>query len=221
MHRSRGEVSLDVVSEYGLAAGGQPADCDGLRYDARWIGDLLVAQYGALMTYSRRLTANGPEAKDLVQMLCARVLSQAATMVRPDNASAWLRRPCSGSTLIFVGAPSAKSHAARMRRWTRATRRAGGPSFRAVTMDDVRSLLTALPVHYRVPYEMFSFEGLSYDEISSRLGLPCRTVGTRINRARKRLRGLLQTRYRGCDRGARRPGALITGAGRAGRRRRT
>ena len=198
MHRSRGEVSLDVVSEYGLAAGGQPADCDGLRYDARWIGDLLVAQYGALMTYSRRLTANGPEAKDLVQMLCARVLSQAATMVRPDNASAWLR------TALFRLYVDFRRRA--KREIPTQLECVDGPALHVepevhrsapVTMDDVRSLLTALPVHYRVPYEMFSFEGLSYDEISSRLGLPCRTVGTRINRARKHLRGLLQTRYSG------------------------
>jgi DNA-directed RNA polymerase specialized sigma24 family protein len=72
-------------------------------------------------------------------------------------------------------------------------------------MEDVRSLLGALPAHYRVPYEMFSFDGVSYEQISSRLRLPIRTVGTRINRARKLLRALLQEkelRNIDCERGA-------------------
>ena len=90
MYQSRGGSSFDVVDAYGLAGEG-PGDDGALRHDARAIGDVLVAEYGALMTYARRLTANGPEARDLVQMLCARVLSQGATVVRLDNVSAWLR----------------------------------------------------------------------------------------------------------------------------------
>jgi RNA polymerase sigma factor (sigma-70 family) len=192
MHRS-GD-SLDVVSEYGLA-GGQPGGDGRLRRSTRSIGELLVAEYGALMTYSRRLTGNGPEARDLVQMLCARVLAQAATMVEPDDLSAWLR------TVLFRLFVDFKRRAKReipMRFEDVAD--GDGPAVevepeihhRPVTLDDVRALLAALPAHYRLPYEMFSFEGMSYEQISSRLGLPSRTVGTRINRARKRLRGLLQ-----------------------------
>jgi RNA polymerase sigma factor (sigma-70 family) len=206
MHRSRGD-SLDVVSEYGLA-GGQPGSDGGLRRGARSIGDLLVAEYGALMTYSRRLTSNGPEARDLVQMLCARVLAQAATMVEPDDLSSWLR------TALFRLFVDFRRRAKREIPMhfrdvgdVEDVRHVDGPALqiadlepeihhRPITLDDVRSLLAALPAHYRVPYEMFSFEGMSYEQISSRLGLPSRTVGTRINRARKRLRGLLQPRER-------------------------
>lgn len=191
MHRSRGELSLDVVNEYGLAGGQSRGDVGPTR-DTRTIGDLLVSEYGALATYARRLTANGPEARDLVQMLCARLLAQGCTVAQLDNAPAFLR------TALF-------------RLFIDFRRRAGreiptqfegmdGPAFHVepeehcepVTLEDVRALLGALPAHYRVPYEMFSFDGMSYEQISRRLGLPSRTVGTRINRARKRLRGLLQ-----------------------------
>lgn len=193
MHRSRGELSLDVVNDYGLAGGESRGDVSPTQ-DTRSMGDLLVAEYGALATYARRLTANGPEARDLVQMLCARVLAQGCTVAELDNAPAFLR------TALF-------------RLFIDFRRRAGreipthfegvdGPAFHVepevhaepVTLDDVRSMLGALPAHYRVPYEMFSFDGMSYEQISSRLGLPSRTVGTRINRARKRLRDLLRKR---------------------------
>jgi RNA polymerase sigma-70 factor (ECF subfamily) len=180
-----------VENDYGLAGGESGGDVAQTE-DTRTIGDLLVSEYAALTTYARRLTANGPEARDLVQMLCARVLAQRCTVAKLENASAFLR------TALF-------------RLFVDFRRRAGreipthfegvdGPAVHVepeahsepVTMEDVRSLLGALPAHYRVPYEMFSFDGVSYEQISSRLRLPIRTVGTRINRARKLLRGLLQ-----------------------------
>ena len=118
-------------------------------------------------------------------------------MVRPDNVSAWLR------TALFRLYVDFRRRA--RREIPTHLEGVDGPATYVepevhrcvpVTVDDVRALLTALPVHYRVPYEMFSFDGLSYEQISSRLGVPGRTVGTRINRARMRLRGLLQTRDR-------------------------
>jgi len=194
MYQSRGGSSFDVVHAYRLAGGG-PGDDGALSCDAGTVGDVLVAEYEALMTYARRLTANDPEARDLVQMLCARVLPQGAIVVRLDNVSAWLR------TVLFRLFVDFRRRAKREIPTHIVAVEMLAPDVDpdghrepAPTVDDVRALLTALPRHYREPYEMFSFEGKSYEEISSQLGLPCRTVGTRINRARKKLRGLLQIR---------------------------
>lgn len=57
--------------------------------------------------------------------------------------------------------------------------------------DDIRARLDALPAEQRAAFEMFAFEGASYQEISERLGIPKPTVGTRIMRARARLKQLL------------------------------
>jgi RNA polymerase sigma-70 factor (ECF subfamily) len=187
MQGDQSERAIRPEGGEGSAAGGE----GGAARKAPTIGDLLVAEYGALVTYSRRLTANGPEARDLVQMLCARVLSRGGPPERLENASAWLR------TALFRLFIDSRRRARREIRTHRAV--SEGPVLEiepdvrrlAVTQEDVRSLLTELPAHYRIPYEMFSFEGMSYEQISSRLGLPCRTVGTRINRARERLRRLL------------------------------
>jgi RNA polymerase sigma-70 factor (ECF subfamily) len=160
------------------------------------VGEVLVAEYGALVSYSRRLTANGPDAIDLVQMLCARVLAQSATMSRPDNLSAWLRKVL---FRLFVD----------FRRRARWEIPSEGATFehpahavhpeallRSVTVDDVRAVLRALPAHYRVPYQLYTFENVSYEGIAARLKLPAKTVATRINRARKRLRDLLEEKHR-------------------------
>jgi RNA polymerase sigma-70 factor (ECF subfamily) len=167
-----------------------------LRGEPETVGEALVAEYGSLVTYSRRLTANGPEANDLVQMLCARVLANSPSMRRPDNLSAWLRTvlfrlfidfrrrarwevPIDGATL------DRSPHAAEPE----------GP-LPPVTVDDVRAVLSAIPPHYRVPYELYTFENITYEGIATRLGVPCKTVATRISRARKRLRGLLEEKHR-------------------------
>jgi len=167
-----------------------------LRGEPQTVSEALVAEYGSLVTYSRRLTANGPEANDLVQMLCARVLANGAAMRRPDNVSAWLRTvlfrlfvdfrrrsrweiPIDGATLDR--SPHAEEPEVPLP---------------PVTLDDVRAVLLVIPPHYRVPYELYTFENITYEGIAARLGVPCKTVATRINRARKRLRGLLEEKHR-------------------------
>jgi RNA polymerase sigma-70 factor, ECF subfamily len=57
--------------------------------------------------------------------------------------------------------------------------------------DDIRARLEQLPAEQRKAFELFAFEGASYQEIAERLGIPKATVGTRILRARARLRQLL------------------------------
>jgi RNA polymerase sigma-70 factor, ECF subfamily len=54
--------------------------------------------------------------------------------------------------------------------------------------DDIRRAAATLPGELREVFELFAFEGLSYDQIVARLGVPKNTVGTRILRARRRLR---------------------------------
>ncbi len=167
-----------------------------LTSELRTVGEALVAEYGSLVTYSRRLTANGPEANDLVQMLCARVLANGSTMRRPDNVSAWLR------TVLFRLFVDFKRRArweipidgATLDRSPHAAEPEG--LLPLLTVDDVRAVLLAIPPHYRVPYELYTFENITYQGIATRLGVPCKTVATRINRARKRLRGLLEEQNR-------------------------
>lgn len=165
-----------------------------LTLDAPTVGTMLLAEYRSLVSYSRRLTSNGPEAADLVQMVCARVLSQPTTTTRPVNVSAWLRK------ILFRLFVDLRRRA----KWEIPMDVAAlGPAANDIephlppaTVEDVRALVELLPAHYRVPYELFTFKEMSYEGIAARLGLPCKTVATRINRARKRLRGLLQARPR-------------------------
>lgn len=65
-----------------------------------------------------------------------------------------------------------------------------------LSMEAVRAQVANLPEEQRVTFELFTFDGKSYDEIAAALGIAKTTVGTRILRARQRLRELL-TRERG------------------------
>lgn len=66
--------------------------------------------------------------------------------------------------------------------------------------DDVRARLGELPGELREAFELFAFRDLSYQEIAAKLGIPKATVGTRILRARQRLRSLLTAAAGGAPR---------------------
>ena len=65
------------------------------------------------------------------------------------------------------------------------------PIWSAITIDDVRRAAARLPDELRDVYRMFALDGRSYVEIADALGIPKATVGTRLSRARGRLKQLL------------------------------
>jgi RNA polymerase sigma-70 factor (ECF subfamily) len=56
----------------------------------------------------------------------------------------------------------------------------------------VRDALASLPVKYRVPFELFRFEEMSYQDIADAMGLSLSAVEARIHRAKKRLCATLE-----------------------------
>jgi len=61
--------------------------------------------------------------------------------------------------------------------------------------DDIRARLAELPADLRSPFELFTFEGCSYAEIAERLQIAKNTVGSRVLRARRRLRQVFVSCY--------------------------
>jgi len=68
------------------------------------------------------------------------------------------------------------------------------PAWCELSLDDVRAALPALEPIFREVYAMYTFERRSYESIAARLGVDRVTVGTRLSRARKRLREVLSNR---------------------------
>ncbi|MBS2025216.1 MAG: RNA polymerase sigma factor [Deltaproteobacteria bacterium] len=66
------------------------------------------------------------------------------------------------------------------------------PRWAAITDTQLRAAIDQLPEEFRVAYRMHALEGRTYKEIAAVLGVPSATVGTRILRARRRLRDLLE-----------------------------
>ena len=69
------------------------------------------------------------------------------------------------------------------------------PEWSRITVADIRAALAELDPTYRDVYELHTFEGWSYEKIAERLSIQRVTVGTRLNRARKKLREALVKRF--------------------------
>ncbi len=72
---------------------------------------------------------------------------------------------------------------------------APAPAWADLTLDDIQGALDEVEPVYRDVYSLRMFEGLSYEQIARRLSIERITVGTRLSRARKRLREILVRRF--------------------------
>jgi RNA polymerase sigma-70 factor, ECF subfamily len=69
------------------------------------------------------------------------------------------------------------------------------PAWSRIITDDIRDALDAIEPVYREVYQLHTFEGRTYEQIARQLGIQRVTVGTRLNRARKKLREVLVARF--------------------------
>jgi RNA polymerase sigma-70 factor (ECF subfamily) len=58
-------------------------------------------------------------------------------------------------------------------------------------LDDLRRAVEGLHPRLAEPYRLYAFDGMDYAEIAARLRIPVPTVGTRLLRARRKLRDAL------------------------------
>jgi RNA polymerase sigma-70 factor (ECF subfamily) len=146
-----------------------------------------------LRGYAHKLCGNEADAGDLVQDALERGLRNYATFSPGGNARAWL---CTILYNVFVDRMrQRKARSAALLEVEHAAAEAEEhepPQWAAITTAQVTAALADLDEEFRVVAQLRIIDGLSYGEIAERLSMPRNTVGTRLLRARERLRSVLE-----------------------------
>lgn len=153
---------------------------------------ILAEQLPILRIVARGLSRDAAEIEDLVQDAYEKALRAIDTMDVRANPRGWM------VTILH------NLHIDRCRRRARmkphvpadevpiaAPEAVEAPAWSAISADDVRRAAAKLPEELRTTYTMFALDGRSYLEVAEALGIPKATVGTRLSRARARLKDLL------------------------------
>lgn len=156
----------------------------------------LATHHRRLLTYARMLVGDESTAEDLVQETLERALRASHRFRAGSNAGAWLMR------ILKNRFTDRYRHLGAMRevdidRVTSAlvADAATPPSYLdVVTNQDVLEALASLDERLRETFVMRYLDGLPYDQIAERCGVPMSTVGTRLMRARLRLRRIIEAR---------------------------
>lgn len=158
---------------------------------ARRRADEIMRAHGEyLRGLARRLCRSQHDPDDLVQDLLEKIVRAPTAMPTNANERAWLARVLQN---LFIDRVR-RSHTRREQPIDHepvARAPEERPWWDSLTGDHVRATLSRLPAEQRETFELFAFQNMSYDEIAARLKIAKATVGTRILRARTKLRALL------------------------------
>jgi RNA polymerase sigma-70 factor (ECF subfamily) len=148
-----------------------------------------------LRAVALRLCGNRADAQDLVQDVYERAFRRFEAL-RPDsNVRAWLTTILHN---LFIDRCRAARRTPKVVPLTDALpqheqEQQEPPAWATIPADQVREAIATLPREFRAVYELHA-AGRSYDEIAETLGLPKATVGTRLLRARRKLKTALLSR---------------------------
>ena len=166
--------------------------------------EVIVPLRPMLLRAARSMTRNASEANDLVQDTLERALKTFNRFEPGTNARAWTMAILSRLYIDkwrkrrrqprFVDVDCTDLPAAPVDPMPDAP-----PPWLAFSFDDVRQAAAVMPPPLRRIFELSAFTRLSYGEISAVTGIPSSTVGTRLLRARRRMRVLLTTGERASD----------------------
>jgi RNA polymerase sigma-70 factor (ECF subfamily) len=163
--------------------------------DSRWFASFLREHESALRATALRLCGNTADAQDLVQDTMERGLLNQSRYKPGTDARAWL------FTILhhlFIDRCRSRGRERRadvtaedVQERVAAPEAEALPGWASISPEQLREALEKLPEEFRLVYQLHALEGRSYIEISERLGIPKATVGTRLIRARRRLKELL------------------------------
>ncbi len=144
-----------------------------------------------LRRYARSLLRDSVRAEDLVQDTLVRALEKAHLYQHDTNLRGWLV-----TIMHNEHVNAARRH---MRGPIYVSDDAIGELGRAqsqeapVELREIRRAVARLPDEQRAPLLLHWLHGFKYEEIAAQMGLPLGTVQSRISRARKALRAMIET----------------------------
>jgi RNA polymerase sigma-70 factor, ECF subfamily len=165
--------------------------------------DLALPLFEQLYNFAHWLTQDRAEAEDLVQETYAKALRGFSSFQPGTNFRAWMYRILRNSflssrtglkTMVVLDEERGESFPAE-------TATAEALLIEQANQQMVQLAMEALPLPFREILLLCEVEEMSYQEISEALAIPIGTVMSRLSRARKALRGALQTRMTGGRRG--------------------
>ncbi|WP_241758773.1 RNA polymerase sigma factor [Pyxidicoccus parkwayensis] len=163
--------------------------------DSRWFAAFAREHEASLRATAMRLCGNATDARDLVQETFERGLRNLDRYKPGTDGRAWLL-----TILHHLFIDSCRSRARERRadvsaedleERLAAPEVEAAPAWASISPEQLREALEKIPEEFRTVYRMHALENRSYIEIAERLGIPKATVGTRLIRARRKLKELL------------------------------
>ncbi len=149
----------------------------------------LVAHEPLLLKVARKLCGRPDDAHDLVQDTLERAL-RAGGSPNP-NLKAWLLSILQ-HRFIDLWRKRAHTHASDELESLPAAEEREEPRWMGLDTERVKAAVEKLHPTYRQVFVMHALQGYAYAEVARMMGIPKATVGTRLFRARQRLRTLLE-----------------------------
>jgi len=159
--------------------------------DRRRLDELTREHHAFLRGLAAKLCRSRFDPDDLVQEVLERAIVHFDTLPPDVNHRAWMARVMHNLFIDWVRRRQSAPASAAIDDLALAAPPPEAPAWwESLDAEDVRARLRELPDDQREAFELFAFDGLSYQEIAASLRIPRTTVGTRILRARRRLKEL-------------------------------
>ncbi|HYA25907.1 MAG TPA: sigma-70 family RNA polymerase sigma factor [Terriglobales bacterium] len=164
---------------------------------------LAMPLFDSLYNFAHWLTCNREEAEELVQETYLKALKGFSGFQQGTNFRAWIFRILRNTFLtsrsglkamqtVSFDVADEETAAAAVNEETPESILLGRAS-----QEAIQAALEQLPVIFREVVLLCDVEDMSYDEISQTIGIPVGTVMSRLHRARRSLRQLLQEKVHG------------------------
>ena len=151
--------------------------------------EVLVERYQrVLYTVALRMLGNRDDAKDATQTAFVRAYERLASFDEQYKFFSWIYRILMNECLNLLRGRRPEDEL------SPALATAGGPYEAAVSSErrtQIQAALLQLTPDHRAVIVLRHFAGLSYDEVGDALGVPSKTVKSRLHTARQRLGELL------------------------------
>lgn len=162
-----------------------------------WFDAVTAAHLPVLRARAGQLCRGHGDPDDIVQDALMRAFLARHQMKDPERARGWLLTIVTNTFLDSLRRRRTRPGEVALDADPPEPEREDEAVWAALDLDDVRTAVNFLPDDVRDTYRMFALDGRNYTHIANALGVPKATVGTRILRARKRLRQLLMAQLGG------------------------